>query len=47
MNKIIKFIICTICYAGILRIANVEIASAEYWIVVILLIIESVAWGTY
>ena len=26
---------------------NVEIASAEYWIVVILLIIESVAWGTY
>ena len=43
--NIIKILICGFCFAGILRIANVELASKEYWIISILLIIQAVVWG--
>lgn len=49
MNKkikdIIRIAVSAICYIGILSLSNVIPGSGEYWIIVLLLIIQSIAWG--
>ena len=45
MLKLIRVLICGLCYAGILSIANIEFASKEYWTICMLLIIQAVIWG--
>ena len=44
MWKLIKVLICGLCYAGILETANIEFTSKEYWIIFVLLIIQLVLW---
>lgn len=45
MNEIIRVVVAAICYAGILLISNIDVNSKEYWIITLLLIIQSFAWG--
>lgn len=44
MWTLIRILICSLCYVGIFKIANIEFVSKEYWIIFILLIIQAVLW---
>lgn len=45
MKDIIKIIICGLCYSGILILSNVNFASKEYWMIVVMLFIQGIVWG--
>lgn len=45
MKSVIRYSVAVICYLGILSLSNVVINSGEYWAIVMLLIIQSIAWS--
>lgn len=45
MGNIIKIFICILCYAGIITLSNNDFASKEYWMIIIMLFIQGIAWG--
>lgn len=45
MKDIIKIIICGLCYGEILILSNIDFASKEYWMIVVMLFIQGVIWG--
>lgn len=45
IKDIIKIIICGLCYGGIFALSNIDFASKEYWMIVVMLFIQGIVWG--
>lgn len=45
MKDIMKIIICGLCYVGILTLSNIDFASKEYWMIIVMLFIQGIVWG--